>query len=66
MPLWFFMSLCTAQANPLPSIPFETYKLDNGLNVILSEDHSIPFVQVNLWYGVGSKDETTSCSGAHT
>ena len=41
-----------------PSIPFESYKLQNGLNVILSEDKSIPFVQENLWYNVGSKDET--------
>ena len=48
---------------PVPTIPFETYKLDNGLNVILSQDSSIPFVQVNLWYNVGSKDETPGLSG---
>ena len=60
---WFFTGLWGAQAEPLPSIPFETYKLNNGLNVILSEDHSIPFVQVNLWYGVGSKDETEGLTG---
>jgi zinc protease len=46
-----------------PSIPFETYTLQNGLNVILSEDKSIPFVQVNIWYNVGSKDETPGLSG---
>ena len=63
MPLWFFMGLSISQAAPLPSIPFESYKLENGLNVILSEDHSIPFVQVNLWYGVGSKDETPGLTG---
>jgi zinc protease len=48
---------------PSPSIPFESYKLENGLHVILSEDKSIPFVQVNLWYNVGSKDETPGLSG---
>ena len=48
---------------PVPTIPFETYKLENGLNVILSQDKSIPFVQVNLWYNVGSKDETPGLSG---
>ncbi|MEC7985789.1 MAG: pitrilysin family protein [Myxococcota bacterium] len=63
MSVWFFTCLLTAQADPLPSIPFETYKLENGLNVILSEDHSIPSVQVNIWYGVGSKDETTGLTG---
>ena len=38
------------------AIPFEEYDLDNGLHVILSEDHSVPFVWVNLWYRVGAKD----------
>ena len=47
----------------LPSIPYETYKLENGLNVILSPDHSTPSVQVNIWYGVGSKDEVEGLSG---
>ena len=45
------------------SIPHETYTLDNGLHVILSEDHSVPFVWVNLWYRVGSKDETEGLTG---
>ena len=48
---------------PVPTIPFETYTLENGLNVILSQDTSIPFVPVNLWYNVGSKDETPGLSG---
>ena len=45
------------------SIPYEKYELSNGLDVILSEDHSVPFVQVNLWYDVGSKDEVTGKTG---
>lgn len=45
------------------TIPFEEYDLDNGLHVILSEDHSVPFVQVNLWYRVGAKDEVEGRSG---
>ena len=45
------------------NIPFEKYELDNGLEVILSEDHSVPFVQVNLWYDVGSKDEVAGKTG---
>ena len=43
--------------------PFEEYDLDNGLHVILSEDHSVPFVQVNIWYRVGAKDEVEGRSG---
>ena len=45
------------------SIPHTEYELDNGLHVILSEDHSVPFVWVNLWYRVGSKDETEGLTG---
>ena len=53
----------TPTSTAVPSIPFETYTLENGLHVILSEDHSVPFVQVNLWYGVGSKDEVKGRTG---
>jgi len=45
------------------SIPFDEYELDNGLHVILSEDHSVPFVWVNIWYRVGSKDEEQGLTG---
>jgi len=44
-------------------IPHEQYQLDNGLNVILHEDHDLPQVVVNLWYGVGAKDEQPGRSG---
>ncbi len=44
-------------------IPHEQYQLDNGLNVILHQDHALPQVVVNLWYGVGSKDEVPGRSG---
>ncbi|MCB9761619.1 MAG: insulinase family protein [Alphaproteobacteria bacterium] len=45
------------------SIPHEMYTLDNGLTVILAEDHSVPIVQVNLWYHVGSRDEVAGRTG---
>lgn len=44
-------------------LPFETYKLPNGLTVILSEDHTTPTVAVNVWYHVGSKNETAGRTG---
>jgi len=44
-------------------IPFDTYKLPNGLTVILSEDHTIPTVAVNVWYHVGSKNELPGRTG---
>ena len=48
---------------PAPNIPFEKYELENGLEIILAEDHSVPFVQVNIWYDVGSKDEVEGRTG---
>ncbi len=55
-----------AAGGPEPTIPdlkVETYTLPNGLSVILHEDHTTPFVGVNLWYKVGSKDEKTGRTG---
>ncbi len=47
----------------IPELKFERYKLDNGLEVILSEDHRLPLVAVNLWYHVGAVNETTGHTG---
>ena len=44
-------------------IPIETFKLDNGLSVVLSEDHTAPLVAVNLWYHVGSANERLGRTG---
>jgi len=53
----------SAGAFELPEIPHEFYTLDNGLEVILHEDHSTPIVGVNVWYHVGSKNERVGRSG---
>ena len=37
--------------------------LANGLRVIVSEDHSVPNVTVNLWVNVGSRHETQGRTG---
>lgn len=44
-------------------IPVETFRLDNGLLVTLSEDHTAPIVAVNLWYHVGSANEKAGRTG---
>jgi zinc protease len=50
---------------PLPSvdIPYTRYVLDNGLTLIVHEDHKAPVVAVNIWYHVGSKDERPGRTG---
>ncbi len=40
-----------------------TFKLDNGMTVILSPDHGVPGVTVDIWYHVGSKDEEKGRTG---
>jgi zinc protease len=47
----------------IPQIKFQKYKLDNGLEVILSEDHRLPLVAVNIWYHVGAANETVGHTG---
>lgn len=46
-----------------PKIEFEKYSLDNGMEVILHQDKSVPLVSVNVWYHVGSGEESPGKSG---
>jgi zinc protease len=48
---------------PIPSIPYEKFVLDNGLTVVVHEDHKAPIVAVNVWYHVGSKNEVDGKTG---
>jgi zinc protease len=52
-----------AQSKSTVNIPFERMTLPNGLEVILSPDHSVPQVAVDVWYHVGSKNEVTGRTG---
>jgi zinc protease len=45
------------------NIPFERMTLPNGLEVILSPDHTVPQVAVDVWYHVGSKNEVPGRTG---
>jgi zinc protease len=56
----------TPSAQPVsdtPTIAFEKSSLPNGLEVILSEDHRLPMVAVNLWYHVGPANEEAGRTG---
>jgi zinc protease len=43
--------------------PIQQHQLENGLRVVLSEDHIQPVVAVNLWYDVGSRNERVGRTG---
>ena len=45
------------------SIPHTTFRLKNGLTVIVHEDHKAPVAAVTVWYNVGSKDEPPKKTG---
>ncbi|WP_228144083.1 M16 family metallopeptidase [Acinetobacter bohemicus] len=48
--------------NTLARTTFET-TLSNGLKVIIREDHRSPMVMTQIWYGVGSSDESGNLLG---
>jgi zinc protease len=44
-------------------VPYAKRTLDNGLEVIVHEDHHAPLVAVSVWYHTGSKNETPGRTG---
>ncbi len=44
-------------------IPYTKFTLDNGLTLLVHEDHKAPIVAVNVWYHVGSKNEKPGKTG---
>jgi zinc protease len=64
----FFLLSCVsavqAQTQPKPlQIPIQQFKLDNGLRVVLSEDHSAPTYAISVTYNVGSHNERSGRTG---
>jgi len=49
----------TVFANPL----IKEYKLDNGLKLVVQEDHRAPVVVSQVWYRAGSLDEVNGKTG---
>jgi zinc protease len=55
----FLLTLCTAAY----ATPVQEFVLDNGLKVLLLEDHKSPAVTFQVWYRVGSRNEKDGKSG---
>ena len=63
-----FCAPAVAQEAPMTQqenikIPFEQFTLDNGLQVFMLKDNSLPIITVNLWFNVGSKNEQPGRTG---
>lgn len=56
-------SLAAAQDLAGVDIPYERHVLDNGLTVLIHEDHTAPQAFVNVYYKVGSRDEQLGKTG---
>jgi zinc protease len=50
-------------AKGMGMIHYNRFVLDNGLRVLVHEDHSTPMAVMNVMYDVGSKDEDPSMTG---
>jgi zinc protease len=60
--LGIFAASARAQSKEI-DIPFQKFVLENGLTLIVHEDHKAPIVAVNVWYHVGSKNEKPGKTG---
>ena len=64
-------ALAVASNEPVPvsalvgqvAIPHESFRLENGLTVLVHEDRKAPVVGVSMWYNVGSKDDPAGKTG---
>ena len=61
--LFAVLALAAPAAAQEPAIPFEEFRLANGLRVIVHEDRKAPIVAVTIWYHVGSKNEVPGKTG---
>ncbi len=58
------LAVVAADAAPRPPrLDARQVTLENGLRVVVLEDHSTPIVHSQLWYHVGSKDERPGRTG---
>ena len=57
--------IANSQSTSFPDIdiPYKKFVLENGLRLLVHEDHKAPIVAVNIWYHVGSKNEKPGKSG---
>jgi zinc protease len=58
-----FVALAQKTAPKPIQIPIQQFKLDNGLRVNLSEDHSAPTYAISITYNVGSHNEKAGRTG---
>ena len=58
-----FVAVGARAQNTIVDIPYTKFVLDNGLTLIVHEDHKAPIVAINMWYHVGSANEKPGKTG---
>jgi len=64
--LFFYATAFTQKTKkqyPEIDIAYKKFVLDNGLTLVVHEDHKAPIVAFNVWYHVGSKNEPLGKNG---
>jgi zinc protease len=57
------MSWSLAGAQEQFALNIRDFRLENGLEVLILEDHAVPLVTVQAWYRVGSRNERPGITG---
>ncbi len=60
--LLFIAAILLPAVSPLCA-EVKEYTLDNGLKVLISEDHKVPLATFQIWYKVGSRNEQSGKTG---
>lgn len=63
-----FASTALAKSNSnqelfIPEVDYSHFRLDNGLQIYVFEDHQVPLTNFSIWYKVGSIDEPERTAG---
>lgn len=61
--LFSINSLAVEDGSVIPEFEYYNFQLNNGLEVYVFEDHSIPLVEFSIFYKVGSIDEEEGLTG---
>lgn len=58
-----FLTLLSGQLLAQPSSQTQQFTLDNGLKILVKEDHRAPIAVSMIWYNIGSADEPGGITG---
>ncbi|MCE2523672.1 MAG: insulinase family protein [Rhodobacteraceae bacterium] len=62
-PIWLSLVIATAGGTALSKQEITSFTLENGMDVVIVEDHRAPVAIQMIWYKVGAADEPAGQSG---